>query len=215
MYPLDRFIGKYMPEHPVIIEAGSHCGDDTLYMNSLWPKAKIYTFEPNPRWTDTIQMKIAPHQNIQFFPLALGDAAGSIDFFQYLADDSGADSTRKPLLEEDFWKNAKVPPQYSPPFQVPVTTLDLWAKDHSVDRVDFMWLDMEGSEGKMLEGSEEILKNTRIIQLEWSEKAVYEGEKPFHELHNFLTDRGFVCAGVSKNQANEVRGDALFFKVAS
>ena len=214
MYPLDRFIGKYMPQNPVIIEAGSHTGDDTLYMNGLWPKAKIYTFEPNPKWHDVIRGKIAPYPNIQFFPLALGNTVGSIDFFQYLAHDTGADCALKPLLETHFWKHTIKTPQFSDPFKVPVTTLDAWAKEHGVDQVDFMWLDMEGSEGKMLEGSEEILKNTRIIQLEWSETAIFEGEKPFHELNQFLKERGFICSSISKNQEHETRGDALFFKVS-
>lgn len=213
MYPLDRYIGKYMPENPTIIEAGSHAAGDTLYMHQLWPKGQIYTFEPNPYWHPMIREKIAPYSNIHFYPLALGDSVGSTNFFEFLSDKGGGDCTLPPLLNDHFWTVDIKNTNFAPPIKVPMMTLDAWAEEHGIQKVDFMWLDMEGSEGKALAGAEKLLKNTRIIQTEWTERSVYEGSIGFQELHQFLTDRGFVCSCICKNQPQEIRGDALFFKV--
>jgi len=41
-------IAKYLPVNPVIIEAGAYIGNDTLEMSKVWPKGRIYAFEPVP-----------------------------------------------------------------------------------------------------------------------------------------------------------------------
>jgi FkbM family methyltransferase len=215
MYPLEKFIGKYMPTNPVIIEAGTHNGGDAIYMSRIWPQGKIYTFEPNPGWHTVIRNTIDPYPNIHFFPVALGDRNGESDFFECTSEKSGADSTLRPILTDTFWtvdlkeRNHK----FAKPIKVPMISLDTWAEENNIQNIDFMWLDMQGAEGNMLRGCPKILQKTRIIQTEYSTRPVYEGSMNFDELIKFLSDRGFILNFVERQNSNDVQGNALFVKI--
>ena len=47
-----HFIAQFLPENPVILEAGAHVGTDTVEMVNLWPKCTVYAFEPVPELFD-------------------------------------------------------------------------------------------------------------------------------------------------------------------
>ena len=43
-----KYFLKFLPENPVILEAGAHKGKDTVEMAKLWPAGTIHAFEPVP-----------------------------------------------------------------------------------------------------------------------------------------------------------------------
>jgi hypothetical protein len=50
-----EFFRKFLPEKPVIVEAGAHVGSDTIQMGSLRPKGNICAFEPVPELVHTLK----------------------------------------------------------------------------------------------------------------------------------------------------------------
>ena len=41
-----NLVKKFLPNNPNILEAGAHCGEDTVVMCEVWPNANIFSFEP-------------------------------------------------------------------------------------------------------------------------------------------------------------------------
>lgn len=87
-------------------------------------------------------------------------------------------------------------------------TLDSWAKKNHISKIDFLWLDMQGSEFQMLKASPEILKTVQVIQTEVSRKPFYEGTIVLDEGKAWLESQGFMAIYVTPDE----HGDALFVR---
>ncbi len=76
-----QLISKYLPENPIIIEAGAFNGSDSLVMSNFWPKGTIYAFEPAPELYQLIVKRIKDKSNIFAFEYALSDKNGIANFY--------------------------------------------------------------------------------------------------------------------------------------
>lgn len=132
------FVASFLPESPVILEAGGHLGEDTNRMKSLWPGATMHVFEPLPSSFE-IMLKATQHlSNVTCYPYALTSYSGKINFYIDIPN-NGASSIGYPVSwnQHEFDKA---------PIEVPCIALDSWANINNISHVDFMWLDMEGHE---------------------------------------------------------------------
>lgn len=208
--PSLEWMAKHLPEAPVIVEAGAHIGTDTLRMSQQWAGGIIYAFEPDPRVYLSLEKKAASSHNIAAFPIALGNQTGFADFYLSKSIDPGytSDYAQSSLLpsSKEYWQWNYI--GFDDPIQVPITTLDAWAKEHEVDHVDFLWLDMQGSEFQMLEASPEILKTVKVIQTEFSKLPFYQGTVLFDDLTGWLEERGFQKV----YEDPETHGNAVFLR---
>jgi hypothetical protein len=66
--------------------------------------------------------------------------------------------------------------------QVETVTLDTWAEREGVERVDFFWLDLQGSELAALKGAERLLSTATAVYTEVALCEQYEGEALYPEL---------------------------------
>jgi hypothetical protein len=72
-----------------------------------------------------------------------------------------------------------------------MTTLDAWAAQNHVRRVDFLWLDMQGYELEALKSGVDLLQSVRGIQVEVSLKEVYEMAPLYPEVRQWIEEKGF------------------------
>jgi FkbM family methyltransferase len=205
-----RFIQQYLPEKPVVVEAGAHVGNDTVLMNKRWKGATIYAFEPSPEVYQKLRKKCFKHKNIKTYALALGDRKGMVEFYESTAAEhspwgTDAQGSLLPPSEKTWpWKHIG----FKKPIKVPVTTLDDWAQSQGVKNIDFLWLDMQGSEFQMLKASPKILKTIKVIQTEVSRRPFYEGTTLLDEGRAWLESQGFTAIYITP----EEHGDALFVR---
>ncbi|MDB2613636.1 FkbM family methyltransferase [Chlamydiales bacterium] len=206
-------IAKYLPNNPVIIECGAHIGFDTAIMSEKWPSGVIYAFEASPEVYKKLKARTINLKNVHTFPLALGDTNGTTKFYPSneiagIGEFHGGNYAQGSLLpaneEEWMWDHISL----AEPINTPVKTLDAWAKENNVQKVDFMWLDMQGFDFQMLMASPDILKTVSVIKIEVSFKEFYKGTILFDEGKKFLEDKGFKCLGVD----SDLCGDAIFIK---
>lgn len=204
------WISLYLPHNPVIVEAGAHIGTDTVEMARQWPAGKIYAFEPNLQIYPQLERAAASLKNVSTFPIALGDRIGVADFYLSKSasqTDGGCDAQSSLLPpSKEYWRWDWI--EFDEPVQVPVTTLDQWAKDNGVTHVDFLWLDLQGSEFQVLQASPDILKTVTFIQTEFSKLPFYEGTVLFDDLTQWLEERGFWKV----YEDPDIHGNAMFWR---
>ena len=95
----------------VIFDIGGNIGVTAIYLASLFPDAKIYTFEPLPENYQLLKSNVKNYKNIEAFNFGLGSKSG--DFKVYLSNDSknfgGASFFPDPIgNEEKSYINCKV-----------------------------------------------------------------------------------------------------------
>jgi FkbM family methyltransferase len=188
---LRKLIGK---RDPVILDIGANSGGEVLQFLKLFPKASIYCFEPDARAQESFRRRVKSDR-VQLFEMAIGSIDGVVDFnasggapppeLGYGRTDwdlSG--SIRKPKGHYDMAPWVK----FDSVVQVPINRLDTWATTHGVTNVDFIWADVQGAEGDLIEGGRETLKRTRFFYTEYHDHELYEGQITFQQLLAMLPE---------------------------
>lgn len=70
-------------------------------------------------------------------------------------------------------------------------TLDTWAAKNNIEKVDFLWLDMQGFEFKMLEASNKILPTVKAIYTEVSMKETYTDVLLYTDFKKWAENKDF------------------------
>jgi 2-O-methyltransferase len=210
------FLAQFLPSNPVIVEAGAHDGSDTIRISRFWPQGTIYAFEPRLDVYERLCERIKNCQNITTWPIALGNSVGYADFYlsspttKGISDgwEANSQSSLLPPLKENWPKAWDELVDFSQIIKVNITTLDNWAKENHIEKIDFLWLDMQGSECQMLKASPQLLQTVKVIKTEISRKALYKDCILFPEYKQWLEKQGFICI----QEDNGFHGDAIFIR---
>jgi FkbM family methyltransferase len=179
-------------DDPVILEIGANCGQTTAEFMRAMPRATVFAFEPDPRAIAKHRRNLS-HPGVQLFECAIGSRNGTATFHQssgaedrseYRAGWDQSGSLRKPRSHLTIWPWVRFDRQ----IDVPIRTLDAWAAEHRVTAVDFIWADVQGAEGDLVDGAMNVLRSTRYVYTEYSNDEWYEGQIVLAELRQRLRD---------------------------
>ncbi len=201
---------QYLPDNPVIIEAGSYDGDDSVVMAKRWPQSVVHSFEPIPYLYANLVRTTMSQPNIHTYPFAVGDKVGQATMYvSECPGNPGIPSQSSSLLapkEHLNYSNVL----FKKVITVPVTTFDAWAEQYKVDHVDLMWLDMQGYELNALMACPKILSTVRVILTEVEFVEAYANQYQFEEVKRWLEEQGFEL--IAQNNYCSWFGDALFVR---
>lgn len=147
-------------KQPFIIDAGSNIGIATLYFKRKYPDANIICFEPDPVAFKLLQKNITSNQldKVELINAAVSDQEQEVDFFgQIYTKDADA---RGNSLIKTWGMQRKI----NNIIKVQAVKLSSYIQKE----VDFLKIDIEGSEQKVLEDLEKSdkLKYVKKISLE-------------------------------------------------
>ena len=97
-----------------------------------------------------------------------------------------------------------------------ITTLDDFCRERSIPHLDFLKIDSQGYDLRILQGAREHLAGRRIsfIVVEMLFAPLYSGQAYFHEIYGFLTGFGYQLVGLYAIQRSPAGAilwcDALF-----
>jgi FkbM family methyltransferase len=156
---------------PVIFDVGAYSGEFSFLATDVYAEqgALIYAFEPSLRNYQRLKQAIElavehPGVSIEPHSLALGRQSGREQLY-LKATGASTGSRYRPtreatsaLVQED----------------ITVETIDSFCNDHAITRIDYLKLDVEGSELDVLLGATEVLARDaiRFIQFEFGEKNI-------------------------------------------
>lgn len=202
-----NFVKSYLPTDPVILECGGYNGADTVRMANIWPQGTIYTFEAIPDHCTNICKAIKKYPNVKAFPLALADKTGVLPFYlsRFPTKQLAASSSLLPVKDHVKFDNHV---SFGGSIDVNAITLDDWAAQEGVTHIDFMWLDMQGSELNMLKVSE-IAKKTKVIYTEAEFIEAYEGQYLYPALKQWMLDNGFTLIALDFDETFGLLGDKI------
>lgn len=185
-------IARFLPEAPVIVEAGAHDATNTVEMAEFWPRATIHAFEPVPSAAARVTERVAHlRDRVRCHALGLGPHDGEITM--HVSGDGTYHSCQSSSMLPPTAAQLREFPgvSFGRTIVVPVTSLDAWASRVGVDRVDFLWLDMQGYEIHALEGASRLLGGVAAVHMEVSNVRLYEGSPLYPEVVRRMAAWGF------------------------
>jgi FkbM family methyltransferase len=200
----------YKNKDLVIFDIGSRDCIQSIEFSKYFPKASIYAFECNPNTIDICRNNIIGYDNIKLIEGAVTDYDGTIKF--YPIDQEKTVTSWKdgnPGASSLFKSNGSYP--YEKYVQDEITTnchrLDTVMKKENINKVDIIWMDLQGAELLALKSLDDNLKNVDYIYTEVSFKEIYHGQVMFTELNNYLSDNFIKFKSLN---INEWQGDILY-----
>ncbi len=142
---LTEIVGGLVGPGEVCVDAGANFGWYTTLLASLvGGSGSVHAFEPIPRMFEelTNNRDLLPEQDHVFVNMAaLGDVNGSVTINLFAGQATGHASISSKGREDLV------------PFNCEMTTLDSYLERRSIDNVDFIKVDIEGSELMFLKGA--------------------------------------------------------------
>ncbi len=175
-----------------ILEIGAAFGDSTpVIMKALdWKGGAYFAFEPDPRLHSKISAEGPVNvPGFKLVPVAVGATTGWQTF--HPSDGEDADSH----YHHHYSGSLKKPEQHltvSPwvkferEIQVRVVDLDTFLWPYAMDRIDFIWCDVQGAEDLVLAGAQETLKKTKFFFTEYYDYPMYQGQIGSEEIKRRL-----------------------------
>lgn len=183
----ERFVENIRREYndkdpEVILDIGSRDLDQSIELRSAFPNSKIIAIEPNPD-----QYRLCYERSklfdIDFVSCAISDEEGESDFW-VIDFNEGGSSLLKPI-------NVPWSPNTYRQVKVPCRRVDSILKEFGVDKVDCVWMDVQGYELKALKSFGDYLTGVKVIQCEASPNPNYEGHVAISDLEQFLVKNNF------------------------
>lgn len=165
----------------VVLDLGANIGTTALVFSELvGPGGKVYAFEPVTY--NIINKNIAENtvNNIEVVPEGVSDKKGKakIEISDFCLDSSIC----KREYTKDYYKDTK---------DIQLTSLDDYARERNLGRIDFIKMDIEGAEELAIRGAKEIIKK---FHPKWSISSYhidFDNEPQHKKLVTLLHEYGY------------------------
>jgi len=210
------------PRPRTIFEIGACEGEDTGKYAKVFPQARFWVFEPLPSNFSKLQEVLSRHPEIkaQAFCLALSDHSGTATFHVSSTAAATAGSAAEKMPPGHRSSSLLAPREEKPAalrwlaftesIEVKTETLDDFCAKNGVTPIDFIHMDVQGAELKVLKGATRMLPRIRAIWMEVAFEQTYEGQPLEPETTRWMAERGF-------RKIHQVsygpEGDALYYNM--
>lgn len=182
-------------EVEVIFDVGACHALESVELSKKYPNAKVYTFEANPVSYNVCLENTEGYDSITVINEAVNDYDGLCKFYPMDKEktittwedgNQGASSLYRANGQYDFIEKYV---QYE--IEVPCTRLDTFCERNGIDKIDIIWMDLQGAELKALQSLGSLLDTVQIIHTELEMNPMYEGQCLFRDVNEYLTNNGF------------------------
>jgi FkbM family methyltransferase len=159
-----------LSDNSIIIDVGAHSGQFTKLFSTIVPNGKVYAFEPGS-YASSILMKVIGLHRLKNVPVK---KSGSLGFgLSHLG--CNKQEVRTTLTET-----------------IEIITLDSFAEDERLEKINFIKADIEGWEMQLLLGAKSIIQKWHpILTLEVNRLFLNRADNTPEELWDFLSDNGY------------------------
>ncbi|MCL9809207.1 FkbM family methyltransferase [Flavobacterium luminosum] len=170
------YIHQVLKDDSVFVDIGTNKGIYLYQAEKVIQNGAIFGFEPNQSLVDYIK-PLFP--KVKLFPLAVSSNTGT-SVLHIPKKGNGLQDTRASL--EEMGEGVEK-------IEIRTITLDDWAKQENITKIDLVKIDVEGHEFDSIKGCEQILKTLKpifIIEIE-----LRHANYPIHEIFDFITGFGY------------------------
>lgn len=208
-----EILKQFLPDNPIIVEAGAFDGHDTQKMVKQWPQCTIHAFEPLSEIYTRLEQNTAHLPQVHRHALALSSSNGTALFYVSekptrpgIASQAGSLHAPKERLKHS-------PMIFPRTTEVKTITIKNWANENAIQSIDLLWLDTQGHELEILQSASEFLQNIKVVLAEVSFIESYEGQPRYEDVVEWMTNHGFEHVGRDfEDTSKSFFGNALFVR---
>ena len=143
-----------------VLDVGANVGRWTEAALDYWPNCRVHAFEIAPQTAQTCREKLAAHpqgSRAEVHEFGMSDETGSVEMF-YFPDQDELTCTDD---RHSKYKSVR--------FMGKVETIDQFCADKKIDYIDYLKIDVEGTEYKVMHGGKGMIQGGRVgcIQFEY------------------------------------------------
>ncbi|MBX3493301.1 MAG: FkbM family methyltransferase [Parvibaculum sp.] len=185
--PMERVLRPLLPEDGVAVDVGAHAGHYSKVLARLVPRGRVYAFEPGAYAHSLLRLVAAVLRlsNVTIVPAGLSDRPGAEVLHVPIKrrgtvgfglSHLGADTSGRATVEEE----------------IRLTTLDHFAEEAGLARLDFIKVDIEGWEAHFLRGAMKTVERFRpVMQFEIQDEMLARAGSTHAEIFDALAPLGY------------------------
>lgn len=188
----------------IIFDVGANVGQTVDRFYSIFPDAKIYSFEPNQIAFEKLVKKEKQYSNFKAINKGLASSIEKRVF--YKQPDSGSSSFLKLNIENEEFRlsqtdeaklnhnitTVKEELEYNSEIIVETETIDNFCKNNGITEINILKIDTQGYETEVLGGAKNMLSQVGIIECEIILGNTYEKSSAFYNIESLINGDGFI-----------------------
>jgi FkbM family methyltransferase len=200
-----------------IFDIGSCEGEDSIRYARLFPNSRIFAFEPVPENFRKIlkNLEVYKINSVSCWQEALSDRQGTSVFFQSSGNpenvekNDGWDYGNKSssLLKPDKLKDTHKWLKFEKQLNVKTNTIENFCRENNIGVIDYIHMDVQGAELKVLKGAGEFIRKIKAVWLEVESLSLYEGQPLKKDVELFFNRNGFAK---KLDTVGDLSGDQLY-----
>jgi FkbM family methyltransferase len=172
-------------EMRVVFDIGANVGDWATLASRCFSRSTIHCFEIMPSTFDVLTENMGTVANVAVNGFGLSDRAGEVELKYY----PGYSTVTSIFDYPQGLASTRVTGR--------VTTGDEYVESHGIERIDFMKLDVEGSEHLVLKGFSRMLDSGKIEMIQFEYGTINILTKfLLHDFYKLLTAKGYVIGKI-------------------
>jgi FkbM family methyltransferase len=167
------------------IDVGANVGDWTRAALALWPNCSVHAFEVAPATYAELEQTMAalrlPPGRVQTHAVGLSDKAGAQRLYYY---------PDHPKLTGDAARHVGAAVV---PFDARMETLDAFCGERGIEAIDYLKIDVEGAEHRVLKGARRLLESDAIACIQFEHGAFWlDSRFLLRDYFDLLSERFFI-----------------------
>lgn len=173
----------------IVFDVGANIGEWSIAFDEVHPSAEIFSFEPIKSTYLALKNNTSGSSHIKTFNIGLSNKTERLVMYADL-EKPVLSSLIKPANQSD-----NVEPE-----ECVFETGDAFCSKHGITAIDFLKIDVEGAEGRVLEGFSDMLKagKIRLIQFEYNAMSI-QSKFLLYDFYQLLTPLGYYIGKIYPN----------------
>ena len=173
-------VRTFIHDNDIVFDVGANVGGWSQCVGIHASNCTIYAFEPIANCFEKLKETVQS-DTMHCFNCAISNAIGSMPFFYYSYNEECSGFTERHILGE-----------VSETFLVSTITLDSFCHEREIFHINFLKIDTEGAELKVLQGARQLLHEKRIEKIQFEYGGTYpDAGITFKEVFTILHSEGY------------------------
>jgi len=196
-----------------VFDVGAHTGQTLSSIKQHFPSARVCCFEPDPDSFAELETVAKGLSEVTLHQVALGDQNGFLDFHRNKESMTNSLLAAAPEVQRMAFAELMT---LRETVSVPVETLDSFCEKSGIPKIDFLKIDCQGYDLRVLQGAGRMLSNKciSVIQCEAIFDPEYVNQGWFYEILGYLTGQGYALCAIhhpARTEHHEITfADAIF-----